>query len=69
MDEVEERFKKEDEKQILFKKEMIQEAEKREKHRKDEIERIRHDDFEKVKRTEIVVDLRESKKKQKNKKS
>jgi len=69
MDEVEERFKKEDEKQILFKKELIQEAEKREKHRKDEIERIRHDDFEKVKRTEIVVDLRESKKKQKNKKS
>ena len=63
LNEVDERFKKEDEKQILFKKEMIQKAEKREKERKDETERIRHEEFEKIKRSEVLVDLREKKKK------
>ena len=59
LDEVDERFKKEDERQILFKKEMINAAEKREKERKEKKEIIKHEELEKIKRGDIIVDLRE----------
>ena len=67
LNEVDERFKKEDLKQINIKKEILNEAEMNEKKRKQEIDKIRHDEFEKIKKGEIVVDLREKKKKDKKK--
>jgi len=63
LNEVDERFKKEDERQIAFKKELINEAEKKEKERKEQKEKIRKEDLEKIKRGEVIVDLREKNKK------
>ena len=58
MKEVDERFKKENERQLDLKRGEINEAEETNKKRKIQIEKIRNDEFEKIKKGEVLVDLR-----------
>lgn len=58
MKEVDDRFKKENQRQLDLQKEIINEKEEKDKERLEEIERIRTEEFEKIKRGDVVVDLR-----------
>ena len=58
MKEVDDRFKQENDRKFELKKEEINEAEVTDKKRKKAIERIRHDEFKKIKKGEVLVDLR-----------
>ena len=58
MKEVDERFKKESDRQFELKREEINDAEIKDKKRKEAIERIRNGEFQKIKKGEVLVDLR-----------
>ena len=61
MKEVDDRFKRENQRQLDLQKEIMNEKEVKDKERQDEIERIRTEEYEKIKRGDVVVDLRSEK--------
>ena len=56
--EVDDRFKRENQRQLDLQKEIMNEKEVKDKERQVEVERIRTEEFEKIRRRDVVVDLR-----------